>query len=223
MVTPHPPRADIEAIRARANAATPGPWVKNGGGTGGHIKSMPIPPVVNPMGFEETPTVCLYDVWTRMGIPMPDAKQRKEQEDKDGAFIAASRQDIPTLCDEVDALRAQLTAMEIKLHTAIDEKADLYRELCSLNTQHEQLQEQERDVIAERDALRAEVDAWREAVAKFLSAKDSLDVIPDGEAGDIEIGRRAEEASAYHAEIDDAIDSMRELIGDEDEKARQPK
>lgn len=58
----------------------------------------------------------------------------------------------------------------------------------------------------------AEPSALRDAVERFLEARDGLDNIPDGEAGDIEIGRRAELASGLHEDMDAAIADMREAL-----------
>ncbi len=52
----------------------------------------------------------------------------------------------------------------------------------------------------------------REAVERFLAARDGLETIPDGEAGDEEIGRRAELASGLHEEVDTAVEDMRAAL-----------
>lgn len=72
------------------------------------------------------------------------------------------------------------------------------------------------ELQAKADTLQVEVERWREIGNQYLAAKDALESIPEGEAGDIEIGRRAEEASSCHDEMDEAIESMRVLLdGDE--------
>ncbi len=55
----------------------------------------------------------------------------------------------------------------------------------------------------------------RDAVERFLEARDGLDAIPDGEAGDNEIGRRAEMASGLNQDMDAAIMDMRSALEDE--------
>ncbi len=91
---------DIEAIRARANAATPGPW-----GTG-HNDTY----VSGPLTDGE------WD-WIIGDIPVDDGQ---EQEDYRGhrikencIFVANARQDVPALCDDVEALRYTLTVLRI--------------------------------------------------------------------------------------------------------------
>lgn len=91
---------DLDAIRYRLNAATPGPW---GVGNGTNIVR----------GLEVTGRgsyTCIQSVaeigddrcdWDR------DEAVETDPED-DAAFIAAARQDIPDLLDEVDRLRAKL-------------------------------------------------------------------------------------------------------------------
>lgn len=90
-------KVDLEAIEARANAATPGPWVKDGEGTKGHIKSVPNPPIVNAKGVSATPTVCKYQVWTDLGLNLEDDFGHVKDENPNGEFIAHARQDIPAL------------------------------------------------------------------------------------------------------------------------------
>ena len=73
----------LQAIKARANAATPGPWECH----------------------NDDFVVVLHDgVWHTISIPdtSPNA-----------AFIAAARADVPALVAEVERLRAQLAAARI--------------------------------------------------------------------------------------------------------------
>jgi hypothetical protein len=67
---------------------------------------------------------------------------------------------------------------------------------------------------ASSQGMREAVEApdLRDAVERFLAARDALDAIPDGEAGDVEIGRRAEEAAGHHEDMDAALEDMRAAL-----------
>ena len=85
---------DLEAIRARANAATPGPWITNKyGGIG-----------IGPYGVGESViSADGFNPFYELGCPYFNAE-----------FIAHSRQDIPALCDEVESLRERLKELDGK-------------------------------------------------------------------------------------------------------------
>ena len=87
---------DIKAIREREEKATPGPWAYFPRTVGTWIKGV---------GFEDQrsfiPSICyVYDKY-------------KTNTEQDGEFIAHSREDIPALCDEVERLRAELSAIKL--------------------------------------------------------------------------------------------------------------
>jgi hypothetical protein len=84
---------DLEAIRARANAATPGPWKVNKRGHigGGDFGTDPV--VINESGIEP---------FFELGAEGPD----------NSTFIAHSRQDVPALCDEIESLRSRVALLE---------------------------------------------------------------------------------------------------------------
>lgn len=73
---------DLEAIEARAKAATPGPWV------------------VGPGAF-----------WNYVVGSDEHGDHAGAQEKEDAAFIAASREDVPALVAEVRRLRAEVAAL----------------------------------------------------------------------------------------------------------------
>jgi hypothetical protein len=77
---------DLDAIEARANAATPGPWKVNKRGHigGGEFGTDPV--VINGEGIEP---------FFELGASGPD----------NSSFIAHARQDIPALIAEVRRLR----------------------------------------------------------------------------------------------------------------------
>lgn len=111
MTTPHTNPAsaaplDLEAIKARAAAATEGPW-EWGNPTIGQHWSRPEPwaEVVN------ADVAC--------GSYCYGGSVRPIESDADGQFIAHAREDIPALVAEVDELRRRLDAV-LKLHHAVD-------------------------------------------------------------------------------------------------------
>lgn len=108
-------REEIEAIRARCEAAIMGPWV---------VRSEPNP--VNDAGrqeigddFEPSPELHITTAWDHPQLGGPDSiislsvspyRERVHAlyvRPDDAAFIAAARSDVPALCDAVDRLTAQ--------------------------------------------------------------------------------------------------------------------
>jgi hypothetical protein len=98
---------DLDAIRARADAATPGPWAKPfctdaPGDEGWWINNGRV-------GTEE------YSIGLTMAYnPRAEA---------DATFIAAARADIPALLDEVERLRALLPIVDAARVLAANHKA----------------------------------------------------------------------------------------------------
>lgn len=82
---------DPDAIRARADAATEGPWVVHTAGTGirGHL------------GQPDNPYA-----WVRGPSGLPIAERHNGGTVADMEFAAAARTDVPALLDEVERLRA---------------------------------------------------------------------------------------------------------------------
>jgi hypothetical protein len=80
---------DVDAARARANAATPGPWtaITSGRANGDHWY------------------VC--DDSQGLAMISSDDGINEDQREPDAVFIAAARSDVPALADEVDRLRAE--------------------------------------------------------------------------------------------------------------------
>lgn len=91
---------DIDAIEARANAATPGPWESTHG-----ITYDPDAGLIEDREFmimrADDDTAIASDVFDPV-IQKPSAANCE--------FIAAARQDVPALCAEVRELRALVTA-----------------------------------------------------------------------------------------------------------------
>lgn len=90
---------ELLEIEARANAATPGPWVDNITSVDQHFTLQPTKAVV---GLEDCGSP--YNPWQRMVL-----------DEADRQFIAHAREDIPRLVNEVRRLRA-LTAAIIEAH-----------------------------------------------------------------------------------------------------------
>lgn len=83
---------DLDAIRARAQAATPGPWWPWDRGVGWQIAIGD--------GLDE---------WDRPKRLLPEGQRTDIALREDAEFIAAARQDIPALLAEVERLRAEVT------------------------------------------------------------------------------------------------------------------
>lgn len=96
--------ADIEAIRRRAEMATPGPWVVE----------------YNPMGDDPT------EPFVRMGPP-DNRSDSTVLTEPDADFIAHARQDVPDLCAEVTRLQSALAQAEA-------EKAELIAAALPITT-----------------------------------------------------------------------------------------
>jgi hypothetical protein len=88
---------ELQAIRARAEAATPGPWTEGAGKVaGGETRELVI-------GADNRTIIAM--AYGGFGHPTPDCTRA------DRAFIAAARTDVPALLAEVDRLREILTAI----------------------------------------------------------------------------------------------------------------
>jgi hypothetical protein len=98
---------DLEAIRARAEAATPGPW---------EASSAPDYPQGNTLGWD----VMAAPRCVVAGAPLPQ---------NDAAFIAHSREDVPKLLAEVERLRSVEQAAHRYVRARAEELSDRYGEL----------------------------------------------------------------------------------------------
>lgn len=96
--------AEIEAIRARADAATPGPWTTSDTTYGKAIHCLPSPDSSNGyLALTEASPQAAYVV-RRAAYSW----YTKEQADANAEFIAHARGDIPALLAENAGLRQQL-------------------------------------------------------------------------------------------------------------------
>lgn len=102
-------KSDREDIRARAQAATPGPWEKADAGTRekGRYRKAEV--------FVRRPG---DDVAIASDILDPDTSKFS---DANGTFIAAARTDIPALIATIDTLTAALAATEHNRAVAVDD------------------------------------------------------------------------------------------------------
>ncbi len=91
-------RVDLSAIRKRAEQATPGPW---------EAKYHHLWRVVTP--DNDVAYDCDVDVYSATN---PDGTIMRQADNAE--FIAASRTDVPALCDEVEALRTQVAEQGIE-------------------------------------------------------------------------------------------------------------
>ena len=100
---PDAPALDLDAIEARANAATPGPWCAGGSYVG----------IVRPWGniYSVVGVQIVHEGWESRtgGIQTP----------VDAAFIAAARADIPALVAAVRALTAENARLRAAAVTAL--------------------------------------------------------------------------------------------------------
>ena len=106
-------RVDLEAIKAREKAASPGPWVSHllGGGKGGPNKYS----VRDRDGDDGT-----KDHAVAVCFPRKKGVEEKHNTGAwNAAFIQCARQDIPALIAEVEALR-EVEKAALSLHEFID-------------------------------------------------------------------------------------------------------
>ena len=100
--------ADLQAIRARADAATHGPWAYDGQ----HYE------ITTPFGDS-------YWLIASECRATPEQEVKPDQfgheYNADYAFIAHARQDVPALLDEIAALQARNAELDAGLQWALDE------------------------------------------------------------------------------------------------------
>lgn len=89
---------DLDAIRQRVNAATPGPWHAEDKGAFHEIYTKGLG--TNPLLPYEPPIL--------LSSSEPDEEIRRE----DAEFIVHAREDVPVLLDEIDRLREELRQAE---------------------------------------------------------------------------------------------------------------
>ena len=85
---------DLEEELEIAERATPGPWVKDYGGSLGHIKRVPVDRAIT---GHRTPTVIRYDVET--------LSMAYEEKQDNGEFIARAREGYPAALRQLIAIR----------------------------------------------------------------------------------------------------------------------
>lgn len=151
------PPPDLDAIRARADAATPGPWAH------GDFDDF--------MGCGQVFTVHPDLMGGSIAAPSGDCYPRSGYDPQaDMAFIANARHDIPALLAEVTALRAELDKAKANECTALcgdveQERDELRAELDAARAAHERAlydaHERGWRERGEADAARAELRGER--------------------------------------------------------------
>jgi len=101
---------DLDAIEARAKAATPGPWKV----TGATIVWSPIAKAVIAEASELRPTACKYVEFTKVELGSPDF----DEVCANAAFIYHAREDVPALIAELRKLREENARLEELLNRA---------------------------------------------------------------------------------------------------------
>lgn len=96
---------DIEQIKARAEAATPGPWSYYKTISGDYLIELPADD----------------------GAPLAHIHlhQGKDEQGRNAAFIAHARTDIPLLIQEIDRLQAELLSLRVMVDRLAESRAIL--------------------------------------------------------------------------------------------------
>lgn len=139
--------AQLAPIRARADAATPGPWraLTTGRAGGDHWQ------------------VCDQDQSVAL-IHASDGED-EERREPDAAFIAAARTDVPALLAIIDRLTDALDVAETTIEDANHEVNGL------LDSMDESVIADEAERLAVYDAI---LNVWQEIGADYDAAKESL-------------------------------------------------
>lgn len=140
---------ELAAIRARAEAATPGPWKVDEG-----------PALADPLLEGEGDWYRHIEGWTNTGWEWLCLSP------EDAAFIAHAREDIPKLLDEVEALRARAERAEEQVRLLTLE-VDVEREAARAARKREQARA--RDARQLRQQI-AELEVWSKLVLSDAQA-----------------------------------------------------
>jgi hypothetical protein len=175
---------ELQAIRARAEAATPGPWTEGVGKVaGGETRELVI-------GADGRTIIAM--AYGGFGHPTPDCTR------EDRAFIAAARTDVPALLAEVDRLKAERMTEREAIEDALpavfrftrrESPLDLHVVYCvqQLVAEVDRLQRHStclqyvladvnvNDVLGTRDAALAGGPAFEEAVTALLDEQRRYD------------------------------------------------
>jgi hypothetical protein len=114
---------DLEAIRKRVDAATPGPWSRAGVGS---IRGAPR------QGFRPTTGKAMTIRLEVASIPTHNLNRSEDR-----TFIAHSRTDVPALLDRVRALEAELMQAHLELaRLRVKPLVDAAREAENVTSKH---------------------------------------------------------------------------------------
>lgn len=154
---------DLDAIEARANAATPGPWGFYDGSNYADVAA--DMEVTSPGSYSYREKVARLedeDYWDDPAHEDDDEEQASQQMAANAAFIAHAREDVPALLAEVRRL------------------ADLVREACMLRDFHRR---QADHLAAKRDLAETVLAKWQ---AGDLKPEQALWMLQDAHAvGDV--------------------------------------
>ena len=106
---------DLAPIRARADAATRGPWVRES--TDDTDRDIALGYDVPGQGSPNLVATCFDDADD--DGRNEDGPITRKQAQANAKFMAAARSDVPALCDEVERLRARLAEVERERDAAL--------------------------------------------------------------------------------------------------------
>jgi hypothetical protein len=188
---PQPP--DLEAIQARVDAATPGPWTVAWSDDAGYVE------VVTSDGR------LLIDV--RLGDA--DTRACAPQQAADLAFIAAVRTDVPDLLAEVSRLRTELARAKEDL----DECKSHNDATCEANRAAEDAWAEVTRLGEECDALRAQVAEHAAREARVWERIRTWTDDPQTRLEAFALGwERVEAAEGERDTLRALVDGMREVV-----------
>lgn len=213
---------DVAAIRARADAATPGPWSRSRnwsviGPSHDWDKTWPDGTIAGQKAHDQR--ICY--------VAGPgEANNARE----DGDFIAAARTDVPALCDELESTRERLAEAEREKDWALSVRDSATEERDKWVAHSQRNHDLFRDAMAgikrleaERDAAQGREARLREALSEAAQAIESVRDTCEDAYGDVPSGTPGESgvlASKHMA--DDVLRFIRAALASTDASAASP-
>ena len=158
---------ELEAVRARAEAAHPGPWT-HGNPTSwiwGPSEKGGVTHVADIRGWG-------YLTGHGHGALALSQEEALARQAATGAFIAHARTDIPALLDEVERLREDLEARQSVAAAAVRDQRDTGDALARAEAHAERLAKSLDGVIAVADRNTPEFREARSALSSYRGVKD---------------------------------------------------
>jgi hypothetical protein len=116
--------AELQAIAARCEAASPGPWARSHSGVpGGEPAAVKVEPIVLSLAAKNRrggPMIVASTRWPLASLGATDAVA-----EANAAFIAEARRDVPRLVAEVQRLRERLARAERQSKRSTEPSAEL--------------------------------------------------------------------------------------------------